>query len=94
MDRGSWRATAHKVTKSWTQLKQLSMHIHITTNNFLLTKCSKFSVAKVLIQGKKLKRAFQNFSTTILFSGIILKTLNFNLQYIKGLLYCGRILHN
>ena len=26
MDRGTWRATAHRVTKSWTQLKQLSMH--------------------------------------------------------------------
>ena len=24
--RGAWRATAHRVTKSWTQLKQLSMH--------------------------------------------------------------------
>ena len=24
MDRGAWRATVHKVTKSWTQLKQLS----------------------------------------------------------------------
>ena len=26
MDRGAWRATVHKVTKSWTQLKQLSTH--------------------------------------------------------------------
>ena len=26
MDRGDWRATVHRVTKSWTQLKQLSMH--------------------------------------------------------------------
>ena len=26
MDRGDWWAMAHKVTKSWTQLKQLSMH--------------------------------------------------------------------
>ena len=25
MDRGAWRATVHRVTKSWTQLKQLSM---------------------------------------------------------------------
>ena len=24
MDRGAWRATVHRVTKSWTQLKQLS----------------------------------------------------------------------
>ena len=26
MDRGAWWATVHRVTKSWTQLKQLSMH--------------------------------------------------------------------
>ena len=29
MDRGAWRATVHRVTKSQTQLKQLSMHAHI-----------------------------------------------------------------
>ena len=27
MDRGAWRATVHRVTKNWTQLKRLSMHI-------------------------------------------------------------------
>ena len=26
MDRGAWQATVHRVTKSLTQLKQLSMH--------------------------------------------------------------------
>ena len=26
MDRGAWKSTAHGVTKSWTQLKQLSKH--------------------------------------------------------------------
>ena len=26
LDRGVWLAIAHKVPKSWTQLKQLSMH--------------------------------------------------------------------
>ena len=26
MDRGAWWATVHGVTKSWTRLKQLSMH--------------------------------------------------------------------
>ena len=25
MDRGSWQATVHRVTKSWTQLNRLSM---------------------------------------------------------------------
>ena len=28
MDRGAWRATVHSVAKSWTQLKQLSTHVH------------------------------------------------------------------
>ena len=26
MDRGAWWATVHRVTKSWTQVKQLSIH--------------------------------------------------------------------
>ena len=26
MDRGAWWATVHRVAKSWTKLKQLSMH--------------------------------------------------------------------
>ena len=26
MDKGAWRATVHRVTQSWTQLKQLSIH--------------------------------------------------------------------
>ena len=28
MDSGAWQATVHKVAKSWTQLKQLSIHEH------------------------------------------------------------------
>ena len=28
MDRGAWWATVHRVTKSWTRLKQLSTHAH------------------------------------------------------------------
>ena len=28
MDRGSWRATVHRVAKNWTRLKRLSMHEH------------------------------------------------------------------
>ena len=31
MDRGAWRAIVHRVTKSRTQLKQLSMHTHTNT---------------------------------------------------------------
>ena len=29
VDRGAWQATVHEVTKSWTRLKQLSMHVKI-----------------------------------------------------------------
>ena len=29
MDRGTWKAIVRRVTKSWTQLKQLSRHAHI-----------------------------------------------------------------
>ena len=36
MDRGVWWATFYGVTKSWTQLKQLSMHTHerVFNNSF------------------------------------------------------------
>ena len=27
MDRGAWRATVHRVAKSWTRLKRLSTHV-------------------------------------------------------------------
>ena len=30
MDRGAWQAKFHRITKSQTQLKQLSMHAHST----------------------------------------------------------------
>ena len=29
MDGGAWWITVHRITDSWTQLKQLSMHAHI-----------------------------------------------------------------
>ena len=31
MDRGAWQATIHRVAESWTQLKQLSMHVQTLT---------------------------------------------------------------
>ena len=33
MDRGAWWATAHRVLKSWTQLKQLSMHAQASSKS-------------------------------------------------------------
>ena len=32
MDKGAWWATVHKVAKSRTQLKQLSMHVSLKVN--------------------------------------------------------------
>ena len=36
MDRGTWKATVHRVTKSRTQLKRLSVHTHKGTLRFVL----------------------------------------------------------
>ena len=35
MDRGAWRATLHRVAKSQTRLKQLSMHAHTPLSELL-----------------------------------------------------------
>ena len=29
MDKGAWLATVHRVTKSWTRLKRLSLHAYV-----------------------------------------------------------------
>ena len=34
MDRGAWRATIHRVAKSWTQLKWLGMHMRSTISGW------------------------------------------------------------
>ena len=36
MDRGAWWATVYGVAESWTQLKQLSAHMHTTYKRFCL----------------------------------------------------------
>ena len=38
MDRGTWRATIHRVTKSWTWVKWLSMHSLKATENKTVTR--------------------------------------------------------
>ena len=35
MDRGDWWPIVHRVTKSWTGLKRLSMHAHVQEHNIL-----------------------------------------------------------
>ena len=41
MDRGVWWATVHRVTKSWTQLKQLSTHMRCVLTNHCWEKETK-----------------------------------------------------
>ena len=36
MDKGAWQATVHRVTKSWTQLKQISTHTPLSLSSVLL----------------------------------------------------------
>ena len=38
MDRGAWRATAHRIKKSWTRLKQLSMCTSFCRKNIKLSQ--------------------------------------------------------
>ena len=42
MDRGACQAIVHRVTKSWTQLKQLSMHAHRHTVKLIVSLNSYF----------------------------------------------------
>ena len=42
MDRGAWWAISHRVAKSWTCSKWLSMHAHIDLNKVIIVLCSKY----------------------------------------------------
>ena len=35
IDRGAWQATAHRVAKSWTQLKRLSTHTGLSLKSYI-----------------------------------------------------------
>ena len=52
MDRGAWRVTLHRVTQSWTRLKQLSTH----TNT-----CQQHQVFTNRGQGEMREMSFQQF---------------------------------
>ena len=41
MDRGAWRPAAHRVAKSWTQLKRLSTHRRMTSCDVCFTSYSR-----------------------------------------------------
>ena len=36
LDRGAWWAVAHRITKSWTRLRSMVIHIYIYTYNSLI----------------------------------------------------------
>ena len=44
MDRGAWRATAHKVPKSWTRLKRLSTHTCIADLQYCVSRVQQVHV--------------------------------------------------
>ena len=52
---GAWRAVAHRFTESWTQLKQLSMHMHtcIHTADSLCCRAETNNIVKQLYSNKK-----------------------------------------
>ena len=41
LDRGTWKATVHRVAKSQTRLKRLSMHAHIRSSMVPFEKINK-----------------------------------------------------
>ena len=46
MDRGAWRAIAHRVAKSQTRLKQVSMHVCLYYKHFFLSYSLPFCFLK------------------------------------------------
>ena len=50
-DRGAWRALVHRVTKSWTWLKQLSRHAHLDKSlsiSRLISSTGKWEISLIL----------------------------------------------
>ena len=58
MDRGTWGATVHRVTKSWTRLKQLSIHTHTLTSG-LDHASTALGMGSIPGQGTKIPHAVQ-----------------------------------
>ena len=60
MDRGAWWATVHGVAKSWTWLKQLSMHVHISILNIknvaiIMRHAGRYNWYSSLLTGNRIK---------------------------------------
>ena len=48
IDRGAWRATAHRIEKSWTRLRRLSMHTGWIWNTILTFCNTPWTITRVL----------------------------------------------
>ena len=55
MDRGAWWATVHGVAKSWTRLKQLSMHALFTQIKHKKKQIQKIKKTFLVLQYSPLK---------------------------------------
>ena len=77
MDRGVWWATVHRVTKSWTQLKRLSMHACAYTRIFWFPSLSPHQKALVkLTKDLYVDNAHKHLSTCFSLSKLKLTFLS------------------
>ena len=68
MDKEAWWATGHRVTKSWTQLKQRSMH---TINTWFFPQMLPFCIKpKIGQNAEKLNFSYK----TLIFENLFLTT--------------------
>ena len=76
MDRGAWRATVCEVTKSWTQLKQLSMHAHTGSHLVLVEVGEGF---KKVSNNRSIDVLIGGTSSLFFFASTIISLLSFHL---------------
>ena len=76
MDRGAWRATVCEVTKSWTQLKQLSMRAHTGSHLVLVEVGEGF---KNVSNNRSIDVLIGETSSLFFFSSTIISLLSFHL---------------
>ena len=76
MDRQAWWATVHGVTKSWTQLKWLSMHAHIKVWAMFFAQMSFSGISLALVEG-----ATFSFLTQVILSNLLGKGCIFCPKY-------------
>ena len=78
-DRGAWRSTVHRVTKSRTLLKQLSMHEGVSSKSANVSMNDLGHTIKIIVlffQFDKAKILCSLIHRQHFFSSLIFKTLN------------------